>query len=444
MFVGQVGVQGKSLDVGLLKYDASGNLLWARTFAGNDSTTPDVGKAISLDIFGNIYITGYATRSDGMTDIVILKYDAAGTKKWERYQDGASNLNAQGTALAIDPYGYICVTGYVTTSTAGTDIIVAKYTAGGYNLWSRTFGGNGNAEDKAFGIAADQLNVYVTGYASVMHADSANSDCVTLKYNAWGGLSWSAFFNGEGNSEDKAFGIAEDIDGSIYITGYSSRVNQSVMSTDYVTIRYSSSGSQEWVTYYNGTVNGNDNAAALALNSSYVFVAGSSRGNNNDYDYATIRYMKSSGSEDAVSRYSMTGNSQDIAEDIVAGSNAVYVTGFSELNINAPIAPSAITTLSFPVERSNTTVSTQFALYQNYPNPFNPSTTISFDVSTSSNVKIVVYDMLGRVVSTLVSKYLNAGSYDVVFNASNFASGIYFYELTVNGFRDIKKMTLVK
>ena len=85
-----------------------------------------------------------------------------------------------------------------------------------------------------------------------------------------------------------------------------------------------------------------------------------------------------------------------------------------------------------------------FALNQNYPNPFNPSTIISFQIPAISNVKLKIYDVLGREVTTLVNKEMKAGSYKVDFNSSGLASGIYFYKITAGNFSEIKKMVLLK
>ncbi len=86
-----------------------------------------------------------------------------------------------------------------------------------------------------------------------------------------------------------------------------------------------------------------------------------------------------------------------------------------------------------------------YKLSQNYPNPFNPTTKIDFSILKSSNVKLIVYDMLGRQVTTLVNKFFTSGSYTVDFDGANLTSGVYFYRIDVdNNFSDIKKMILVK
>ena len=85
-----------------------------------------------------------------------------------------------------------------------------------------------------------------------------------------------------------------------------------------------------------------------------------------------------------------------------------------------------------------------YQLYNNYPNPFNPSTTISFDLPQSSDVKLIVYDLLGRKVSEIFKGNMNAGHHETKFNASKLSSGIYFYKLEAGGFVSVKKMMLMK
>ncbi len=85
-----------------------------------------------------------------------------------------------------------------------------------------------------------------------------------------------------------------------------------------------------------------------------------------------------------------------------------------------------------------------YSLSQNYPNPFNPATKISYALPTAGNVKLVVYDLLGREVAVLVNDFKKAGNYDVNFNASNLSSGIYLYKIESGEFNDTKKMMLIK
>jgi parallel beta-helix repeat protein len=87
---------------------------------------------------------------------------------------------------------------------------------------------------------------------------------------------------------------------------------------------------------------------------------------------------------------------------------------------------------------------TEYTLYQNYPNPFNPITTIKYDLPNTSDVSLVIYDILGRKVKELVNTKQQAGRYEVQFNASNLASGVYIYQLIAEKYINSKKMILLK
>lgn len=87
----------------------------------------------------------------------------------------------------------------------------------------------------------------------------------------------------------------------------------------------------------------------------------------------------------------------------------------------------------------------EFRLSQNYPNPFNPSTTITFDVPNSTHIRLDVFNSIGALVAVLIDEHKSAGSYTHRFNASQLASGMYFYRLSASGGTiSTKKMILIK
>ncbi len=85
-----------------------------------------------------------------------------------------------------------------------------------------------------------------------------------------------------------------------------------------------------------------------------------------------------------------------------------------------------------------------YALEQNYPNPFNPTTNFRFKISEAGNTILKIYNLLGQEVAVIVNEYLNPGTYDIEFNASELASGIYFYRIRINDYSASKKMILMK
>jgi hypothetical protein len=103
------------------------------------------------------------------------------------------------------------------------------------------------------------------------------------------------------------------------------------------------------------------------------------------------------------------------------------------------------------VRQINNELPLEFSLSQNYPNPFNPSTTIKFTIPSvvdakfaSTTTKVVVYDILGRKIKTLVNENLSPGSYEVTFDADQLSSGVYFYTLSSGSFVETKKMMLIR
>jgi hypothetical protein len=96
------------------------------------------------------------------------------------------------------------------------------------------------------------------------------------------------------------------------------------------------------------------------------------------------------------------------------------------------------------VRKEDNQLPASFGLEQNYPNPFNPSTKIKFSIAKESNVRLIVTDILGRSITTLVNDNLASGNYSVTFDGKNIASGIYFYTLIADNFKQTHKMILMK
>ncbi len=132
----------------------------------------------------------------------------------------------------------------------------------------------------------------------------------------------------------------------------------------------------------------------------------------------------------AIAGYTNSGGDDCLALYSLNGGVALFASRLCETTIG--------------IQNTNNSVPKSYSLAQNYPNPFNPSTTINFSIPKSGIVKLVVYDIAGKVVSVLVNEQLNTGSYQYDFNASNISSGVYFYRLETDGFSDVKKMLLVK
>jgi len=136
--------------------------------------------------------------------------------------------------------------------------------------------------------------------------------------------------------------------------------------------------------------------------------------------------------------YSVTSSSYGYSDGTTSTSSLDYNTNYSSTS-SFTMTPEAVTAVS-----STPSVISSYQLYQNYPNPFNPSTVIKFNVPNESRVTLKVYNILGSEVATLVNGMKPAGTYNITFNASNLASGVYFYQLKAGNFVATKKLLLLK
>lgn len=126
--------------------------------------------------------------------------------------------------------------------------------------------------------------------------------------------------------------------------------------------------------------------------------------------------------------------------DSVNGTLIRTITSASNFQYISPYNPGALLSSG----NNGNSVPVKYVLEQNYPNPFNPSTGIKYSIPTAGNVTLKVYDLTGQVVSTLVNEFKSAGSYEVSFNASALASGVYYYSISSGEFSKTMKMVLVK
>jgi hypothetical protein len=158
------------------------------------------------------------------------------------------------------------------------------------------------------------------------------------------------------------------------------------------------------------------------------------------------------GSRKIFTIFDLTGYTYSLSQDV--GIDSIYDTfdfGENYVTLKGCIIDGIVygDTTVVSVEDETTNLPTEFSLSQNYPNPFNPTTTISFTIPQEvrgerQDVKLVVYDVLGNEIETLVNEEKPAGSYNVEFDGSGLTSGVYFYRLTVGKFADTKKLILLK
>ncbi|MBO9201625.1 MULTISPECIES: SBBP repeat-containing protein [Niastella] len=431
--LGNVYVTGRSNGVGTdfdfatVKYDAAGISQWGKRYNGPGNAF-DEAAAIVVDGNGNVYVTGKSVGSGTMEDYATIKYDAAGNTKWVKRYNGPGNGADIATDIAVDASGNVYVTGRSIGSGTFEDYATIKYDANGNVLWVARYNGPGNSIDEANALAIDASgNVYVTGGS---FGSGTLSDYATIKYNAAGTQQWVARYN---VNNDVARDIAVDAAGNVYVTGYSGN-NGNL--DDYATIKYNAAGAQQWATRYDAAGSG-DEANALALDAAgNVYVTGGSRLNNNSFpDYATVKY-NTTGVQQWVARYNGPGNGSDVAVDIGLDNNGnVYVTGTSDGNLTR----SDYATIKYEqtplVTMSSVTdpVPNNLAIEQResaklsvkaFPNAFTSYINLQWSGSDKP-VTITITDDMGR----LVEKRTGLAASGALQTGSKFGKGVYIAEI---------------
>ena len=237
-------------------------------------------SAIATDPSGNVIVTG---NNGSPSDYGTIKYSSNGVPVWTNIFAGAAGGNDFPAALAVDSSGNVIVTGNSDTGGGTNDIVTIKYSSAGATVWTKSFNGPGNSYDVPTDVAVDSSgNVFVTGYTF----NGTTYDWVTIRYNSAGGaVSWTKFYSSATNSSDFTKAIAVDGSGNVFVTG------SSQTGTNFITIKYSNTGTALWTNRYGtaGSINDSPNAIGLDTNGN-IFVTGSSQLSIYDAEFLTLKY----------------------------------------------------------------------------------------------------------------------------------------------------------
>jgi hypothetical protein len=286
----------------------------------------DWAYAIAVDDSGYAYVTGKIEVNDG--DCAVIKYYPNGDTAWIRIFPDSGSSTERASSIAIGSTGSIYLTGYTMNSGAG-DYLTIKYRPNGDLAWTQTYNGISSQYDFANWVTVDdQENVYVTGYSRGL---SYQYDIATVKYDSSGNQQWVARFDGSGGWNDEGQKVIAGNDGYVYVTGDANQFSSGSIK-NYVTIKYYAiDGDTAWVRTYNGSADSSDQARDMEVDASgNVYVTGSSRGVGTLNDILTVKY-DSLGNEKWTARYNnpdtnLTDDGYGIEVDDVGN---VYVTGQS-------------------------------------------------------------------------------------------------------------------
>ena len=403
---------GQNSNIYFTKYDASGNVIWAKNLGGINN---DLAAGVSTDAFGHVYITGNFTGDSltfgnitvhhiGSSDGFVAKFTTAGDALWIR--NVGAPVSTGSVAICTDATGSVIMTGYfqynymyvgslssMISSPYSNNIFVTKYDSSGLNQWRRYVGNNYGISPT--GIAADSSgNVYVTGYyndtliwGGATLASLGYQNIFTAQYNASGSVMWEK--SAGGNYVDQSNGISTDAAGNSYITGYfqsdTSRFDSTLLlntSGNQITFvtQYDPFGKVDWAIAPIG--NSNNAGAGTSYNNAGVYLTGNFRSSSIVFNTDTL----------PSSKQGFYLAKLDTTTIILTGINPIHT----------------------PSDK-----------IQVYPNP---STGTIYLSGLTHGTNIVVYNMLGEnMIATSPH-----GQTDVI-DLSSYSKGIYFYTIYEQG-----------
>jgi len=312
-------------DYATIAYSPTGLPLWTNRYSGpgNGVDYDDFVTGIAADGSGDVYVTGYSIGDGSWEDYATIGYSPVGLPLWtNRYYNVPGNKSDKASAIAVDNYGNVYVTGSSMDTNYGWESATIAYSSAGMRLWI-TRNGPANSSASALAVGSNG-NVYLTGSSTGI---GSSLDYATIAYSNAGLPLWTNYYNGPGNSEDVSEAVFVGGNGNVCVTGYS---ENAFGYADYATIAYSSNGMPLWTNRYDG-IGGNNYPRAVAIDGGgNIYVTGESYGLGNSWQYATVAYSNA-GLPLWTNRYSGLANGNSDATGIaVDGRGHVYVTGNSD------------------------------------------------------------------------------------------------------------------
>ncbi|MBM3322260.1 T9SS type A sorting domain-containing protein [candidate division WOR-3 bacterium] len=418
------------------KYNAAtGDTLWRRTYAGPDNAE-DVGRAVVVDPDGNAYVAGHVTDAD-QADFITIKYTPDGGQVWAEIYDGG-NGSDNAVAIALAGSGVV-VAGTGTASNGLTDYLVIKYDAGGTPQWLERYDGPASHNDVAAAMSVSSTTgaVAVTGFSMTGPAPAGRADYATVMFNSSGARQWAHHYTGA-NRGSEAFAVIFDAAGSVFVTG---RTQNTAGNSDIATLKYTSTGTVAWTQRFDGPGRGSDQGMALAVDprTNELFVAGTAVNRNGDNDAVVIRYATDRDSLMGYALYNSIMSNDDRAVAVaVDGQSNVFIAGKSFQGM--PSASYRALTVKYrpggigvaePSWWGHDAESCPQSPILVRPNPVRNRAEVAYTIGRPGAYSLALYSADGRLCRLAAQGTAGAGIHTTTISTAGLARGAYLLKLTV-------------
>ena len=473
LLVGYIGFF-MNYDIVTMKYSSNGSLSWLQTYQYNSTVYDEAAFDLVLDANNNVLVTGYTyypTAGNDTGSSVLLKYNNAGQLIWGNTYNIVTNGQEMGMKILLNNDYYVHV-----FSNNGSKLI--KVNSSGSLLWNTSIPGNVNY------LNFDNFNnIIFTGYQST----SYNNPLSIVKVSQNGTITQNYLYSYNGTGSDAGYYFKSYNDSKLYVFGL--HINDLMFLKLIPSTAHNFSFSRNNVnkfildsnyTYDTIIFTQNDlplNAIIKDVNISIDSILHPSDGDleislihNGFID--TLIYRRGGPFANFIST-----KLDDTASLNICSYGLAPFTGYfspcrslSKFNFIAADGPWILRiydrkapatgvlkawsinitydAATIGIKPISTEIPDKFSLSQNYPNPFNPATKIRFSLPSPQGeglgVRVTIYDILGREITTLVNEQLQPGTYEIEWDASDYSSGVYFYTIQAGDYFNTKKMVLIK
>jgi hypothetical protein len=426
-------------DVFLMKIDEACDTMWTKKIGG--SNEEEKGFSVIETSDGGFAVTGY-TKSYGAggRDVYLIKTNSSGQLEWQKWYGGSSD--DEGKALIQTTDNGFIIAGTTNSYGLGNDIWLIRTNSGGDTLWTKLLGGTKPDVPNKL-IKTSDGNFVLAGSYGVPDGAGYVPYWYLVKFNVDGDTIWTKRYE---FSSGRGYDLLEVENGNLLTVGY-------MYSNPAFLIKVNNMGDTLWTKGYPVNTPYGLMAIDKTEDNGFMILPGEI---NSMFGAIEVLKIDQAGNvvfTDTIGHNSgITATCYSGANDILSIGAIEYLTlGRGKIQNNSfwnvlLTRQGGELTVLVGVEEDEVTsvIPTEFELFQNYPNPFNPVTTIRYTVPQSAEVKIIVYDILGREVASLVNEYKPTGTYEVSFDANALASGVYFYQLKAGNYLETRKMILLK
>lgn len=320
-------------DIALIKYDSLGGMEWSRTYTG------PVGQDLATDVViaadgASVFLVGRSVVQNHNSDFLVVKYDTAGNRLWERFFNGPGSSTDDPRDAAATPDGGVVVTGGVWNGGERLDYATVKYTGDGSLAWAAYHAGDGRFlfnDDSGDDVAVTpQGDVVVSGFSTPA---IGGSDVLTFKYDGQtGAVLWSATYSTSANENPRDVEIAPD--GDVVVFG----VDPFGIDRQWFVVRYDGvTGAERWRSLRDPGFDETP-AAVITDAAGHVYVTGATDPDGDDgnfnQDLVVLSFDGGSGSLRWESHFGESGiNRADFGFDLIEDDGVIYVAGSSRSSV---------------------------------------------------------------------------------------------------------------